>query len=224
MITEATCASVLTRTGPNTVPMKVIKHRKHTLAWQYEVYLGAEKSKLCWSVRCGCQHSQGKMCANKNANISLAVRDSCLTITHHPPQSFGIEIVYWPVTSAVCRQCGTGWPNHCPGAWLLQASRRCSKCPWCAPSVRTCRGTSSSLTPVSGCTEHFVFKKSLRCPSTSAFQNSCVVQNEYIPTAVHMGDRCWAREDSSPWGNHLPRLLYLPRTQQHAQQTKSTLH
>lgn len=109
MISEATCASALTRTGPNTVPMKVIKHWKHTLAWQYEIYVSAEKPKLCWSVDCGCQNSQGKMCVNKNANISLAVRDICLTITHHPPQSFVIEIVYWPISSAVCRQRGTGW-------------------------------------------------------------------------------------------------------------------
>lgn len=96
------------------------------------------------------------MCVNKYANINSAVRDICLTITHHPPQSFVIEIFYWPITWAICRQCETGWPSPCPGVWLLRASRRCSKCPWLTSSIRARRGLPSSLIPFSGCTEHFV--------------------------------------------------------------------
>lgn len=200
MIREATCASTLTRKGPNTVPRKVIKHQKHTLAWQYKVYLGAEKTKPWWSVDCGCQNSQGKMCVNKNANISWAVRDICLTITHHPPQSFVIEIFYWPITSATCRRCETGRPSPCPGVWLLRASQRCSKCPWFAPSIRARGGLPSSLTPFSGCTEHFVSRNLQGILPHQHSKTAVQSRMNVPPTAVHTGDSCWGPRGLEPSG------------------------
>lgn len=41
VINEATYVSTFTRTGPNTVPRKLIKHEQRTLDDKYKVYLSA---------------------------------------------------------------------------------------------------------------------------------------------------------------------------------------
>lgn len=150
---------------------------------------------------CGCQNSQGKTCVNKNANISSAVRDICLTITHHPPQSFVIEIFYWPITSAICRQCETGGraPAQVSGSCRphgvvlnVRGLRR--------PSIRARRSLPSSLTPFSGCTEHFVSRnlQGILPHQHSKTAVQSIMNVPPLPFTQETG--AGAREDSSPWG------------------------
>lgn len=111
---------------------KILK--AHT-GWQYQVYLGAAKSKLWRSLDCGCQNNRGEVCVNENANISSAVRAICLTIKHRPPHSFVTVIFHWPIILVVCED--NVWQAGCRP---LPGSSGCHRlvlhpCGACQPSV-----------------------------------------------------------------------------------------